>query len=133
MVSPRGFSLEQFFVWLGVISALTFVFSLLMLPWLIGRIPADYFTRTRDSHKWHVLLQPHTIMRNLLGLPVVIAGIAMLLLPGQGVLTIMVGLAIMNFPGKFELEKWVITRKGVLKAVNWIRTKSHRPPVEAPL
>lgn len=71
-------------------------------------------------------------MRNLLGLPVVIAGIAMLVLPGQGILTIMVGLGIMNFPGKFEIEKWVITRRGVLKALNWIRGKERHPPIEAP-
>lgn len=103
-----------------------------MLPWLVGRIPADYFTRPRDPHKWHVMLEPHTIMRNLLGLPVVIAGIAMLVLPGQGILTIMVGLGIMNFPGKFEIEKWVITRRGVLKALNWIRRKERHPLIEVP-
>lgn len=125
--------LEQTFIWLGVISAVTFVFSLLMLPWLIGRIPADYFTRPRDPHRWHVLLEPRTLMRNLLGLPVVLAGIAMLVLPGQGILTIMVGLGIMNFPGKFELERWVITRKGVLKALNWIRKKEQHPPIESPM
>jgi hypothetical protein len=68
----------------------------------------------------------------LLGLPVLLAGIAMLVLPGQGLLTIMIALGIMNFPGKFELEKWVVTRKGVLKAVNWIRKKSHHPPLQAP-
>jgi hypothetical protein len=37
-----------------------------------------------------------------------------------------------ELPGKFELEKWVVTRKGVLKAVNWIRKKSHHPPLQAP-
>ncbi len=124
--------LEQTFIWLGVISAVTFVFSLLMLPWLIGRIPADYFTRPRDPHRWHVMLEPHAILRNLLGLPIVMAGIAMLVLPGQGILTIMVGLGIMNFPGKFEIEKWVITRRGVLKTLNWVREKERHPPIEAP-
>ena len=125
--------LEQLFIWLGAISAVTFVFSLLMLPWLVGRIPTDYFTRPRDPHKWHMLLKPHAIMRNLLGLPIVLAGIAMLVLPGQGILTIMVGLGIMNFPGKFELERWVITRKGVLPALNWIRKKKRHPPIELPV
>lgn len=133
MIDTRGFSLEQLFVWLGVISAITFVFSLLMLPWLVSRIPVDYFTRLRDTHRWDILLQPRTIMRNLLGLPIVIAGIAMLVLPGQGILTIMVGLGIMNFPGKFELERWVITRKGVLPALNWIRKKEKHPPIESPV
>lgn len=124
---------EQLFIWLGVISALTFLFSLLLLPWLLGKIPVDYFTRPRDPHKWQVLIQPRTLIRNLLGLPIVLAGVAMLVLPGQGILTIMVGLGIMNFPGKFELERWVITRKGVLKALNWIRKKGRHPPIEEPV
>ncbi|WP_093064286.1 PGPGW domain-containing protein [Thiothrix caldifontis] len=124
--------METLFIWLGILSAFTFVLSLLLLPWFLIRIPPDYFIRPRDPHKWHVLLQPHALVRNLLGLPVLLAGIAMLVLPGQGLLTIMIGLGIMNFPGKFELEKWVVTRKGVLKAVNWIRKKSHHPPLQAP-
>ncbi|MEB4590984.1 PGPGW domain-containing protein [Candidatus Thiothrix sp. Deng01] len=124
--------MEQAFIWLGAVSAITFLFSLLMLPWFVGRIPADYFTRPRDPHRWHILLQPRAILRNLLGLPIILAGIAMLVLPGQGILTIMVGLGVMSFPGKFELEKWVITRRGVLKALNWIRSKGGRPPIAAP-
>lgn len=124
--------MEQAFIWLGVVSAITFLFSLLMLPWFVGRIPADYFTRPRDPHRWHLLLQPRAILRNLLGLPIVLAGVAMLVLPGQGILTIMVGLGVMSFPGKFELEKWVITRHGVLKALNWLRKKGRRPPIAAP-
>jgi len=130
--TPTGFSLEQLLIWLGIASALMFIFSLLALPWLLGKIPVDYFTRARNPHKWHVLLQPRALVRNLLGLPVVLAGVAMLVLPGQGLLTIMVGLGIMNFPGKFELEKWVITRKGVLYATNWLRQKNGHPAVESP-
>ncbi|OQX13477.1 MAG: hypothetical protein BWK73_11885 [Thiothrix lacustris] len=124
--------MDTFFIWLGGISVATFVLSLLLLPWFVARIPSDYFTRPRDAHRWHVLLQPRTIVRNLLGLPVLLAGIAMLVLPGQGLLTIMIGLGIMNFPGKFELEKWIITRKGVLQALNWLRRKAKHPPISAP-
>jgi hypothetical protein len=124
--------LETLFIWLGIISAITFVLSLLLLPWFIARIPADYFTRQRAPHRWHVLLQPRAILRNLLALPVLLAGIAMLVLPGQGLLTIMIALGMMIFPGKFELEKWIVTRKGVLKAVNWIRKQSQHPPLQAP-
>lgn len=113
-------------------SAITFVLSLLLLPWFVSRIPVDYFTRPRHPHAWHVLLQPRAMVRNMLGFPVLLAGITMLVLPGQGLITIMIGLGIMIFPGKFELEKWVVTRKGVLQAVNWIRRKSHHPPLDTP-
>lgn len=130
--SPWGFLLDTVFIGLGIFSAVTFVLSLLLLPWFLGKVPVDYFTLPRNPHRWHVLLQPRAIIRNLLGLPVLLAGIAMLVLPGQGILTIMIGLGIMNFPGKFELEKWLITRRGVLKMVNWIRKKEHHPPIESP-
>jgi len=115
---------------MSVASALMFVFSLLMLPWLLGKIPADYFVRPRDPVAWHVLLQPQTILRNLLGLPLLLAGIVMLVGPGQGILTILVALGIMNFPGKFTLERWIVTRKGVLMALNWLRTKAKHRPLE---
>ncbi|WP_228292198.1 hypothetical protein [Candidatus Thiothrix anitrata] len=44
---------------------------------------SNYFTRPRHAHRWQVLLQPRAIVRNLLGLPVLLAGIAMLVLPGK--------------------------------------------------
>ena len=132
MLTTWGFALEELLIGLGIFSAVTFVFSLLLLPWFLIRIPADYFTRARDTDPWHVMLQPRPFIRNLLGLPLVLAGIAMLVLPGQGILTIMIGLGIMQFPGKFSLEKWIVSRKGVLKAVNWIRHRSHHPPLETP-
>jgi len=132
MIHTWGLSLENILAWLGTISAITFVLSLLLLPWFLGKIPTDYFTQTRSPDAWHVLLQPHAIARNLLGLPVLLAGIAMLVLPGQGLLTIMAGLGVMNFPGKFALERWLIKRHGILKAINWVRQKSHHPPLEEP-
>ena len=54
----------------------------------------------------------------------------MLVLPGQGLLTILIGLAVMQFPGKFELERWLVTRKGVLEGINWLRQRSGRLPLE---
>lgn len=114
--------------WLGIISLFMFVFSLLLLPWLINKIPVDYFNH--QQHRQPVnLLKPSNMLRNLIGLVVLLAGLAMLVLPGQGVLCILLGLMIMNFPGKYALEHWVITRKGVLESLNWIRAKGGQPPL----
>ena len=46
--------------------------------------------------------------KNLLGATLVLAGLLMLFLPGQGVITLLAGLMIMNYPGKFVLEPWLI-------------------------
>ena len=55
------------------------------------------------------------------------AGIIMLALPGQGILTILVGLMLVDFPGKYGAERWVVGQRSVLKGINWIRTKSGKP------
>lgn len=54
----------------------------------------------------------------------------MLVLPGQGILTILIGLGIMNFPGKFAVERWFVERKGVMFSINWIRQKTKHPPLQ---
>lgn len=115
--------------WIGVVSAVFFVFSIALLPWIIGKIPVNYF-RTHHEIHWHDMLRPRSIIRNLIGLPVFIAGILMLVLPGQGLLTMMVGLGIMIYPGKFLAERWVVRRQGVLHALNWLREKRGVPPLE---
>ncbi len=51
----------------------------------------------------------------------------MLALPGQGVLTIIIGLVLMEFPGKYHAERLVINRPSVLAAINWIRVKAEKP------
>lgn len=115
---------ETLLTWVGTASALMFVFSLLMLPWLLSRIPADYFQRHQPTTTWIMLMTPHNLLRNLLGLPILVAGILMLVLPGQGLLTVLLGLAIMQFPGKYNLERWLVSRRGILQSINWIRHQS---------
>jgi hypothetical protein len=70
--------------------------------------------------------------KNLLGGILVLAGLIMLLTPGQGLLTLLAGLVIMNYPGKFALERWLITRPLVLPAVNRLRRRRSHPPLRAP-
>ena len=115
--------------WIGIISLLMFVFSLLLLPILINKIPVNYFKPNEREHKVD-LLKPRNILRNFIGLIVLLAGVAMLVLPGQGILCILLGLTIMNFPGKYTLERWIVTRKGVLESLNWLREKGGNPPLD---
>ena len=122
---------------LGVSSVLMFVGSLILIPIIIARIPADYFTR--DQRPEDSFFGRHPLMRlvgliikNTFGIVFVIAGIAMLALPGQGILSILIGISLMNFPGKRKLELRIISQHTVYKAVNWIRTKTHKPPLQLP-
>ncbi|MEJ2321088.1 MAG: hypothetical protein P8Z31_01770, partial [Gammaproteobacteria bacterium] len=74
---------EYLFVWLGVGSLLLFLFSIAVMPWFVSLIPVDYF-RTHHEIHWRTLLRPRSIVRNIIGLPVLLAGLLMLFLPGQG-------------------------------------------------
>lgn len=122
-------------VWLyGMIalSMLTFFVSLLIIPWLIVRLPEDYFVSKRRHTSKLRRLHPALyllirIAKNLLGLLLIFAGIMMLVLPGQGILTILIGVSLTDFPGKFRVERWFIEKPAVFKAINWIRGRANKP------
>ena len=59
-----------------------------------------------------------------------LGGIFMLVLPGQGIFTIMIGLMLSNYPGKYAIERKFIGIPSVLKSINWLRKKSDKPPIE---
>ena len=113
---------------LGLISLLTFVGSLITLPWLVLRMRADYFIRHHqeviERHKRHPILTVLIcLLRNSLGLCLLIAGIAMLVLPGQGILTMVLGFSVMDFPGKHHLTDRIIANRKIQQSLNWIRHK----------
>jgi hypothetical protein len=58
-----------------------------------------------------------------------VLGAFMLILPGQGVLTIVAGLALIDFPGKHRLIQWLVARPSVLKSMNWMRERAGRDPL----
>lgn len=126
--------LEQHQEWLltlGVVGTLLSVASLLALPWAVRQLPADYFVGRKRPHwrmrGWGVLLA-----RNVGGFVVVLLGVAMLVLPGQGLLTIFAGLVMMEFPGKRRLEKALVARPRVLGALNWLRRRGGTEPLLPP-
>ncbi|QOJ19141.1 MAG: hypothetical protein HRU76_08195 [Phycisphaeraceae bacterium] len=121
------------FWWLGALSAVTFLGTLILVPWLLARLPADYFaahrprSALRKSHP--VIRMVLLVLKNLLGVVLLAAGLAMLVLPGQGLITMLLGLSLLNFPGKFALERAIVSRPSVRRAVDWIRRKANRPPL----
>ncbi|MDT8386348.1 MAG: PGPGW domain-containing protein [Thiogranum sp.] len=126
----------EYTVWLVGLSMLSFIAGLILVPVFIARIPADYFSRprrqrpTRSRHPLvHLALAG---LKNLFGAVLVMAGLLMLVTPGQGLLTLLIGLMIMNYPGKFALERWLVTRPRILPAINWLRTRSGQVPLLPP-
>ena len=120
--------------WLTALSLITFVCSLIVVRMLVVWIPTDYF----DHHERHRLpwAKQHPLMRvllligkNILGAAFVMLGILMLVLPGQGILTIVIGLFLLNFPRKYELERWLVTRRLIFRAINRIRVGAGHSPL----
>ena len=120
--------------WISGISLATFVVSAVTLPWLLTRLPEDYFDKTTPEP--HPLWPRHRalywvwrLLKNLLGVVLLLAGFVMLVIPGQGVLTILAGLWLMDLPGKRRWERYLIGRPQVLTSINWIRQRAGRPPL----
>ena len=105
--------------WVAGLSVATFVLGLVLAPAVFVRMPADYFVRPpgQRSGQRPALRLLVLVVKNLLGGLLLVAGIAMLVLPGQGVLTILAALTLLRFPGKRRLQLFVeaLTR---LKIVN---------------
>ena len=115
----------------GVASA---VVSLAAVGYVLARLPADYFVNPAarlpiDRHP--VLKALLVVARNLLGYFLTALGVVLSLpgVPGQGLLTILMGVMLIDVPGKVRFETWLVTRRPVLAGVNAVRAKFGRPPL----
>lgn len=115
---------------------LSLVISLGAITFVVIRLPPHYFSAKHPEPFW-----PHQppwvrvlghIGKNLLGLVLIIVGAVMSLpgVPGQGLLTIFIGVILLDFPGKRTLERKIISNKTIFKATNQLRTRFKRPLLE---
>ena len=120
-------------VTLTVLSLVFFVGSLIAIPYILVRLPADYFD-TRVPRPWMenhhpVLRLVGHVVKNAVGAVFLFAGFLMLFLPGQGILTMLIGVSMLDFPGKRKLEAKMIGQPAVLNAINSMRQKFDKPPL----
>lgn len=128
---------EELLVRIGTASLLLLVVTAMALPFVVANLPEDYFVRRRRAvarreRKYPWLWRLVAVAQNALGAIFVLAGILMLVLPGQGILTILIGLAITNFPGKYAVERAIIRQEAVRRALNKMRAVAGRPPLILP-
>ncbi len=135
-----GTSLLQFvsvWWWMPLLWIATFVGGLLLMEWLILRIPPDYFVRPPRSLRY--LSRPQRIgqlalmtLKNGGGLVLLAAGLLMLFTPGPGLLAMVLGLSLVNFPGKRTLEVRLLCQPRVLDAANRLRRRRGIAPLISP-
>lgn len=118
------------------IAAVTSLGGLAVVAAIFVRLPANYFELSRPRHS---LVEHHPILRwtirilkNIAGIVIIGAGILMSMpgIPGPGILTIVIGIMVLDFPGKLRLERWAVSRPRVTRAINHLRAKYGKPPLE---
>jgi len=118
-----------------VLFAVTFFGSLGVISFILVRIPSTYF---QESHPRDFWVERHkairwagVILKNLLGIVLVLLGILMSIpgVPGQGFLTILLGVMLLDFPGKRQLEQKLVSRPMILEKINRLREKFSKPPL----
>ncbi|MBV9925223.1 MAG: hypothetical protein JOZ96_09435 [Acidobacteria bacterium] len=132
----HGWGLEWWQVFLGLgLSVLMFLVSSAIVSLVLVKLPANYF---HSSHGREFLVDRHPVLRaigiflkNLLGLLLVIGGVIMAVpgVPGPGVLSILLGIMLLDFPGKRKLETRIVGRPRVNQAVNALRARFGKPPL----
>ncbi|HSB44166.1 MAG TPA: PGPGW domain-containing protein [Nitrospira sp.] len=120
-------------VTLTVLSIVFFIGSLIAIPYILVRLPADYFD-IRIPRPWmkdhHPILRVMGhIVKNAVGAIFLFVGFLMLFLPGQGVLTMVIGVSMLDFPGKRKVEASLIGQPTVLGVINSMREKFGKPPL----
>jgi hypothetical protein len=126
---------ETLLLWLAAVSLLVLIASILLIPWIVTKIPSDYFTHPkRQKYLWSdqpkIVRYLFIFLKNILGAMLVLGGITLLFLPGQGIVTMMIGLLIMDFPYKYKVETWIIKHPVVLKSINRLRKRAKQRPLE---
>ena len=111
----------------GLLFLVTFAISLAIVSFIMVKIPPDYFRKDTPRELWS---DKHPIVRflgiflkNLLGILLVALGIVMSIpgVPGQGILTILLGIMLLDFPGKRDLEHRLVSQPRVFNAINKLR------------
>lgn len=121
----------------AAVSVFIFFLSLLSLPWVVSKIPKDYFIRNANRFdfwrekfpsSWLIII----IIKNVVGFFLLIGGLIMLVLPGQGIITVIISLILLDYPGKSHLERKFALNKKVFPKLNWLREKAKTEPLISP-
>ena len=118
---------------LFALSLVSLVLVLALLPRVVARLPVDYLDPARPAEAAPRTIggQLRRLARNLVGWLFVAVGVALLVLPGQGLLTILIGLVLVDVPGKRALERRVLSRPRILDLVNSMRRRRGAQPLSS--
>ncbi len=114
---------------------LSFVLSFAAIGIVMVKIPENYFSPHYQQdfmpNSSFLVRWGAVILKNFLGVLLICLGIVLSLpgIPGQGLLTILLGLIMLDIPGKRPIEARIIQRPAILAAINKLRAKYNKPPL----
>lgn len=126
---------SEVIIWTSSASVVVFVGTLVAIPFIISRLPSDYFIR--DENLTHRLFAGRPVLRfifagikNFLGAVFFIAGFIMLFIPGQGLITMVIGYSMMDFISKRDLVYKIVRKPRVYEFINRVRRKAGKEPIK---
>jgi hypothetical protein len=117
---------------ISAVSLILVVLNLLALPWLVRLIPADYLLRSARSEPEQGMALLLRLLKNAAGVVLLVLGVLMLALPGQGILTIVIALGLLDFPGKRRLERRLLRNPRISGIINRWRVRGGKQELLTP-
>ena len=114
----------------------SFLLNLAIVSIILVKLPADHFSKDKNNKfaaGSHPMLRMLLIIgKNILGVLLVGLGVVLSLpgVPGQGLLTILLGIMLLDFPGRDRLEQKLLSRPTIVNTINRLRERFGKPPLK---
>lgn len=114
----------------------SFLINLGIVSFILVKLPADHFSKTRKTKFWAgprpAIHAAKVIGKNIAGVLLVALGIVLSLpgVPGQGLLTVLLGIMLLDFPGRHRLEQKLLSKPSIVNTINRLRGRFDKPPLQ---
>jgi len=120
----------------AAIFLVSFFANLGIVTWILVKLPADHFSKSRKTKFWAGprpwIHAAKVIGKNIGGLLLVALGIVLSLpgVPGQGLLTVLLGIMLLDFPGRHRLEQKLLSKPSIVNSINKLRGRFGKKALE---
>lgn len=114
----------------------SFLINLAIVSIILVNLPANHFSKNRKTKFWSgprpMIHAAKVIGKNLAGVLLVALGVVLSLpgVPGQGLITILLGVMLLDFPGRDRLEQKLLSKPSIVNTINRLRGRFGKPPLE---
>lgn len=126
---------DELIIWVSTISFITFLGTLISLPLIIVRLPSDYFIADKNLARRFCQDKPvlriiMIVLKNVFGIIFLILGFFMLFIPGQGVITMLIGYSMLDFVNMRGPVYKIVRRPAVYNFINKVRERANKESIQ---